>query len=99
MQDESFVKLIEAFISLMKSNLYTLDIVEEKAALHQNVTPKQAEYFYQKTGKKLNPKLIQDVEPYEWVRGDTEEMYMEICNTQDLHGTIRKWRGEQGSLF
>lgn len=65
----------------------------------QNVTPAQAEYFYKKTGKKLNPKLIQNVEPYEWVKGDTEEMYMEICNTQDLHGTIRKYRGEQLSMF
>ena len=65
----------------------------------QNVTPTQAEYFKKKTGKTLNKRLIQDVEPYEYVKGDTEEMYMEICRTQDLHGTIRKWRGEQLLLF
>lgn len=44
MQDESFVKLIEAFISLMKSNLYTLDIVEEKIL---------SEIFTRKTYKTL----------------------------------------------
>lgn len=65
----------------------------------QNVTPKQAEYFYKKTGHKLNQKLIQDVTPYKWQKGDTEEMYIEICNTQDLEGTLLKWRGEQLSIF
>lgn len=65
----------------------------------QNVTPSQAEYFKKKTGKSLNPILIQDVEPYEYQKGDTEEMYMDICRSQDLHGTIRKYKGEQLSLF
>lgn len=65
----------------------------------QNVTPEQAEYFKKRTGKTLNSRLIQDVEPYEYKTGDTEEMYMEICRTQDLHGTLRKWRGEQLNLF
>lgn len=65
----------------------------------QNVTPKQANYFFQKTGKKLNQKLIQDVEPYEWQIGDTEELYMELCDCQDLTKTLRKYRGEQLELF
>ena len=65
----------------------------------QNVTPAQAEYFKKKTGRELNPLLIQDVEPYQWQRGDKDEMYMEICESQDLKGIIRKWRGEQLLLF
>lgn len=66
----------------------------------QNVTPRQAQYYTQKTGRVLNPIVIQDVEPYEWQEGDPEEMlYMEICQTQDLHGTLRKYRGEQLNLF
>lgn len=65
----------------------------------QNVTPKQAEYFKQKTGKSINPKYIQDVEPYEYKIGDPEKLYMELCETQDLIGTLRKYRGEQLSIF
>lgn len=65
----------------------------------QNVTPQQADYFYKKTGKKLNPKLIQNVEPYEWKSGDTENLYMELCDCQDLTKTLRKYRGEQLELF
>lgn len=69
-------------------------------ATFQNVTPKQAEYYFQKTGRRLNPKVIQDVEPYEWQPGDPEEtLYAEICETQDLQGTLRKYRGEQLNLF
>ena len=65
----------------------------------QNVTPKQAEYFKLKTGKAINPKYIQDVEPYEYKPGDPEQLYMELCETQDLTGTLRKYRGEQLSMF
>lgn len=65
----------------------------------QNVTPKQAEYFKLKTGKTINPKYIQDVEPYEYKPGDPEQLYMELCETQDLTGTLRKYRGEQLSMF
>ena len=65
----------------------------------QNVTPAQARYLEQKTGRKLNPIYIQDVEPYEWKPGDSEELYMDICRSQDLVGTLRKYRGEQLKLF
>lgn len=65
----------------------------------QNVTKKQADYFFKKTGKRLNQKLIQDVEPYEWVNGDPDELYMELCKCQDLKRTLRKYRGEQLNLF
>ena len=66
----------------------------------QNVTPKQAEYYFKKTGRKLPTEVIQDVEPYEWKEGDSEEsLYMEICRSQDLKGTLRKYRGEQLSMF
>lgn len=65
----------------------------------QNVTPQQAEYFEKKTGKKINAKFIQDVEPYEYKTGDPEQLYMELCDTQDLTGTLRKYRGEQLTMF
>ena len=65
----------------------------------QNVTPEQARYIEEKTGKKMNPKYIQDVEPYEWQTGDSEELYMDICTSQDLKGTLRRYRGEQLSIF
>ena len=69
-------------------------------ATFQNVTPQQAEYYHKKTGRSLNPLVIQDVEPYEWQEGDPElSLYEEICKTQDLHGTLRKYRGEQLNLF
>lgn len=65
----------------------------------QNLTPKQAKYYELKTKKKLNPKYIQDVEPYEWKSGDSDELYMDLCETQNLEYTLRKWRGEQLNLF
>lgn len=65
----------------------------------QNVTPAQARYLEQKTGRKLKPQYIQDVEPYEYKPGDPEQLYMELCETQDLVRTLRKYRGEQLSMF
>lgn len=65
----------------------------------QNVTPTQAAYYKNRTGRSLNPRVIQDVEPYEWRPGDPDELYMELCETQDLRGTLRKYRGEMNSLF
>lgn len=65
----------------------------------QNVTPKQAEYFEKRLGKKLNPKYIQDVEPYTWIPGDPDGLYMDLCNNQNIDYTLRKWRGEQLNLF
>lgn len=64
----------------------------------QNVTPSQAKYFEEKTGKKLPARYIQDVEPYEWQPGDPEQLYMELCETQNLDGTLLKYRGKQLSL-
>ena len=64
----------------------------------QNVTPSQAKYCEKKTGKKLPARYIQDVEPYEWQPGDPEQLYMELCETQDLDGTLLKYRGKQLSL-
>ena len=65
----------------------------------QNVTPRQAEYFTKKTGKTLNPIVIDNVEPYEYVKGDPEEMYAELCSTHNLQETIIKYRGVQTELF
>lgn len=68
----------------------------------QNVTPAQADYFYRKTGHHLDPKVIQNVEPYEWKKGDPDELYMEICKTQNLNNSncsLRIYRGEQLELF
>lgn len=60
----------------------------------QNVTPAQAKHFTRKTGKVLNKMYIQDVEPYEWQKGDPDELYMELCDTQDLKGVLKKYRKE-----
>ncbi|MBR5297531.1 MAG: hypothetical protein IKU29_06665 [Parabacteroides sp.] len=65
----------------------------------QNVTPSQANHYHKVTGKKIPQKFIQDVEPYLWQKGDRDGLYMDLCRTQDLEGTLRKWRGEQLSLF
>lgn len=66
----------------------------------QNVTPKQAEYYFQKTRRKVPKEAIQDVVPYEYLEGDPEpNMYMELCETGDLDTVIKKYRGVQMSLF
>lgn len=65
----------------------------------QNVTPKQAEYYKKKTGKTLPARVIQDVEPYDHQKGDPEKLYTELCQTQDLEGTLKKYRFEQLNLF
>lgn len=65
----------------------------------QNITPEQARYLYKKTGKRVNPKYIQDVPVYVWEPGDTDSLYMDICATQDLEGSIIKHRGKQLELF
>lgn len=65
----------------------------------QNLTPQQAKYYELRTKRKINPKYIQDVEPYEWKNGDPDNLYMDLCNNQDLRYTLRKWRGEQLNIF
>lgn len=65
----------------------------------QNVTPSQATYFEKKTGKTIPDICIQDVKPYEWVEGDTEQLYIDLCKSQDLEGTLFKHRGIQLNLF
>jgi hypothetical protein len=65
----------------------------------QNVTPSQATYFEKKTGKSIPDICIQDVKPYEWVEGDTEQLYIDLCESQDLEGTLFKHRGIQLNLF
>lgn len=65
----------------------------------QNLTPKQAEYYQLRTGKKLSPHYIQDVTPYEYQSGDPGGLYMDLCRSQNLEYTLRKWRGEQLSIF
>ena len=58
----------------------------------QDVTPEQADYYYRKTGLKVPKECIQNVEPYRWEPGDTSELYMELCETKDLKGTLWKYR-------
>lgn len=58
----------------------------------QDLTPSQAEYLKKKTGKTLLPEYIQDVEPYTWQKGDPDSLYMELCETRDLEGTLKKYR-------
>lgn len=65
----------------------------------QNVTPEQAKYYYWKTGRKIDPRVIQDVEPYNHDKNDPDEMYMELCRCQDLDKVIKKYRVIQLELF
>ena len=66
----------------------------------QNLTPTQAQYFKKRWGKELKKEYIQDVEPYEWKKGDPEQLYMELCETQDLQKALQRWRvPEDISLF
>lgn len=59
----------------------------------QNVTPKQARFYTQVSGRHLPEDVIQDVEPYEWRVGDPESLYGEICTTQNLKESLAKYRG------
>ncbi len=65
----------------------------------QNITPKQAQYYFEKTGRKVNPSYIQDVEPYDHHKTDSDKMYIELCETQDLTSVLIKYRGIQQDLF
>lgn len=65
----------------------------------QNVTPKQASHFRQRTGIIIPGIFIQDVEPYDHIPADPDKLYMELCDTQDLPGTLKKYRGVQLNLF
>lgn len=76
-----------------------VDYFEWMVRTFQLVTPAQAEYYQQRTKRKIPPEYIQDVTPYQWQKGDPDKLYMEICQTQDLTGTLRKYRGEQLSIF
>ena len=59
----------------------------------QNVTPGQAQHYKEKYKKNIPAQYVQDVEPYEWKKGDPEEMYMELCDCQDLQYVYDKYRG------
>lgn len=76
-----------------------VDFFEWMVRTFQLVTPAQAEYYRQRTKRSIPPEYIRDVTPYQWQKGDPDKLYMELCNTQDLTGTIRKYRGEQLSIF
>mgnify|MGYP003302887496 CR=1 FL=1 len=66
----------------------------------QNVTPKQAEFYEKITGDVVPEQAIQNVEPYEWQKGDPEELYMELCENQNLELTLNKYRKKsQLTLF
>lgn len=58
----------------------------------QNVTPDQARHYKERYRKSIPVKYVQDVEPYEWQKGDPEEMYMELCECQDLQYVYDKYR-------
>lgn len=66
----------------------------------QDVTPAQARYYKERTGKEIPKEYVQDVKPYLWEKPDGEmEPYMTICKTGDLEGTLLKYRGKQLNLF
>ena len=66
----------------------------------QDVTPSQAQYYKQKTGKTVPKECIQNVEPYDRKPGDPEGLYPELCKTRNLQATLFKYRqGCQMGLF
>lgn len=65
----------------------------------QDLTPSQAQYFFDRHGKRFRDEFVQDVTPYTYEKGDPEEMYAELCETKDLKRTLLKWRPSQLSLF
>ena len=65
----------------------------------QDVTPGQARYYKEITGKEVPHEYIQDVPPYEWIPGDPDKLYMELCTTKNLEEMILKYRGLQMDLF
>ena len=65
----------------------------------QNITPNQADHFYRKAGFRVPDECIQDVEPYDHRTTDPVKLYMELCDTQDYTGTMKKYRVEQLNLF
>lgn len=73
--------------------------IEWAVSTFQNLTPSQAQYFKKITGKDIPGEAIQDVTPYEHQEGDTEQLYIDLCTTQDLDKTLQKYRGVQLNLF
>ena len=67
----------------------------------QLITPKQAQYYKEKTGYEIPKEYIKNVTPYKWEQGDSETLYMELCRTNNLQETLAKYRnkGEQLTLF
>lgn len=60
----------------------------------QNVTVEQAEYFKGLYGADIPNLFIENVKPYEYLKGDPEELYLELCKfpRPDLEETLRKYR-------
>lgn len=67
----------------------------------QDITPAQAQYFKNRWHKEIRSEFIQDVKPYEWQKGDSDNLYMELCETRDLEGTLKKYREKprENTLF
>ena len=65
---------------------------EWAVSVFQLVTPSQAMHYTRKTGRKIDPCLIMNAEPYTWQKGDPEQMYMELCEVCDLGSVISKYR-------
>ena len=76
-----------------------VDYFEWMVKTFQLVTPKQAQYYKSKTGLDIPEEYIKDVIPYEWRRGDPDCLYMDICRSNDLEGTLLRYRGKQLSMF
>ena len=74
--------------------------IEWAISTFQNVTPQQALYFTKQTNKVIPEECIQDVQPYEYLDGDSEDLYMELCNSgKSLEYILQKYRGVQLNLF
>ena len=74
--------------------------IEWAVSTFQNLTPSQALYFEKRTNKVIPKECIQDVQPYDHKEGDSEDLYMELCDSgKTLEEILLKYRGVQLNLF
>lgn len=64
----------------------------------QNITVDQANHFEEKYGLKIPPKFVEDVPPYEHMKGDPVELYQELCDfpRPSLDEVLTKYRSNGG---
>lgn len=78
---------------------HNLSFFEWMLNTFQDITPSQANYYERATGKKVKKEYIRDVIPYNYEKGDSDKLYMELCKTYNLEDTLKRYRSNQLNLF